>query len=550
MDVLSGLGGLVQHVPGLVARALYSIVLLVIAGACLYEVGHVWLDRSLQLRSFGFAKDGQDVPASGTTFARLLQQQQRALYGMYRGGRGGEQEIFSNPLDIRYINVGEIDAAALSDVKLEAQGVNIGSLLSSLRRWVSSPNEISGTVNQVGTAVYVVANWPTAPVPDSRETVDRSFTPLLPYSDIQTASFGLACWIFHAQLSARHAVFRTLTEEDFCAFSRAVQSFQIYLAARVVDPASAEGKKGLEAAKSTTGRLLEQKTTFPYAYKLSAYIQLEEKPLASLAKEDLDRVQGWLVEYLSRLEKFGGKDERSKARLDFLAARPAPAATPAAPPAGVATSAPRAGAGAAAPLAPGASLSAVDGMAASSICCIVERDGLRYILTTDYAVSGARLNDPVVSPALVDGGDAKKRVATVKFVFPRAPGAPGGGGVALALLENHVRYVNATPLGPIRGVGSPTKPGDVVRMVGRTSGTVEGKVLDPKVSAKAQQSLSFGDLLPVERISRPGDGGGTVVDSTNALVGLVYARSENVTLVLPVADVFAKLKLTLAADRP
>jgi hypothetical protein len=555
VEALNYFGGVLQQAPGFLARILYSVVLVILAAACLYEMAHVWFDRSLQLRNFAYVKDGQDVPASGATFARLLEQQQRALYDMYQGGRGGDQEIFSNPLDIRDINLGQIDASVFADVKLEAQGVNIGSLIAALRRWVSSPNEITGTVNHVGGSVYVTAVWLTAPVPDSQQTASRNFLPLLPYSDLQAASFGLACRIFYVQVGARHALFRTLSEEDFCAFSRAFQSFQNYLTARVADPNSGDLKKHLDLAKAITGQLLERKTTFPYAYKLAAYVQLEEKPLGSLAKEDLDRAQGWLAQYFAELDKYALKDERSKARFDFLAARPAPIPAPvaaAAPPPTVAPTAPTRVAPRLAPsVAPGASVSSTEAKSAASICCIVELSGRRYVLTADYTFQGEPLNHPVVSPAVIDGGDPKKPVAVLTFVYPRAAGQPGGGGVALAALNPNVRYVNTAAFGHINGVGPAPTVGSVVRMVGRTSGLVEGKVLGSQVSARLQveRPLLAENMLLVERISKPGDGGAPVLDSSNRLVGLVYGGSERVTLVLPLADLFEKLALSLPADQ-
>jgi hypothetical protein len=555
VDAFGQLGGLLNQAPGLLARTVYSIVLVIVAVACLYEVAYVWFDRSLQLRNFSYVKDGQDVPASGATFARLLEQQQRALYEMYRGGRGGEQEIFSNPLDVRSISLGQINVSVLADVKLEAQGVNIGSLVAALRRGVSSPNEITGTVNQIGNAVYVTALWQTAPIPDSRQTTLRGFLPLSPYPDLQAASFDLACRIFHVQVAAHHAVFRALSEDDFCAFSRASQAFQSYLSARGADPASAEAKKHLELAKGIATRLIERKTTFPYVYKLAAFVQLEEQPLTSLAKDDLDRAQGWLVRYLAELQKFSLEDRRSKERLDFLAARSAPAVAAAAPaptpPAVSPKDLTRTTAEARRRLTPGASLSPTDGRSAASVCCIVQRGNERYVLTADYAFPSAALDQPVVSPALLDGGDPKKPIGSVKYVSPRTAGQPGGGGIALVALGPAVGFANVAPFGPIVGIAPVPKPGARVRMVGRTSGAVEGKVLDTTADIKMQTgegSQMFQGMVLIERISKAGDGGAPVVDDHNRLVGLVYGGSERFTMVLPLAEVFDKLGLRVAAE--
>jgi hypothetical protein len=90
-------------------------------------------------------------------------------------------------------------------------------------------------------------------------------------------------------------------------------------------------------------------------------------------------------------------------------------------------------------------------------------------------------------------------------------------------------------------------------MVGRTSGAVEGKVLDSEADVKMQLSGGaqiFQGMVLTERISKAGDGGAPVVDDQNRLVGLVYGGSERVTLVLPLADVFDKLPLRIAPEQP
>jgi hypothetical protein len=55
-------------------------------------------------------------------------------------------------------------------------------------------------------------------------------------------------------------------------------------------------------------------------------------------------------------------------------------------------------------------------------------------------------------------------------------------------------------------------------------------------------------LVAAERISEPGDGGAPVFDAADRLVGMVYAGSEQVTGILPLASLFEELRLTLLAE--
>jgi len=95
------------------------------------------------------------------------------------------------------------------------------------------------------------------------------------------------------------------------------------------------------------------------------------------------------------------------------------------------------------------------------MCCSVELAGKRYVLTSNYALQAAPLDHPVVSPAVIDGGDPKKPIASLKFVYPRAAGQPGGGAIALALLEPHIRHANVPAFGLIREVAPPSALGAI-----------------------------------------------------------------------------------------
>jgi hypothetical protein len=95
-------------------------------------------------------------------------------------------------------------------------------------------------------------------------------------------------------------------------------------------------------------------------------------------------------------------------------------------------------------------------------------------------------------------------IAAVKFVYPRGPGQPGGGGIALAELENTVGHKNHVDGAvSISGVAAMPNPGAAIRVLGRTSGAVQGTVLEKlAVSAKQASPAFLADGL-VGRVCEP-----------------------------------------------
>jgi hypothetical protein len=102
---------------------------------------------------------------------------------------------------------------------IEAAGVNVTSILTTLRRWVRPPNEITGSIDQIGSALYVTANWPRAPRREGRKTEPRAFV-LSPQSSLDAASFDIACRIFLARIASADVVWKEVAENDFSCGGR------------------------------------------------------------------------------------------------------------------------------------------------------------------------------------------------------------------------------------------------------------------------------------------------------------------------------------------
>jgi hypothetical protein len=515
-------------------KALYTVVLLAIAIFCAREAWVVWFDRALQIGHFVATKDGADAANMADSFRRLVVQQQNVLFDVYKGAdaKPGEFRVSSGDvLTIHLSDLVRMPGSIVDSIKIEAAGVNVTSVLTTLRRWIVAPNEITGSIDQIGQQIYVSAEWANAPNPqDSRVTGRTLLVP--PQSTLQTASFDLACRLLFTRLPPTQSLFKDVDENDFCTFSRALAQFRSYVAARNVATNETETKAAnglLEIAGRLIDRLIAAKTTLIYAYKLGGYIELEV--VASVANADASVIEDADVqERLASLATRGGaiqvaENVRQVDAGTFLKTVSS-ALQEATKNAQITAGHPV--------LRPGASISAADSKTANSLgCFVVGRDGKKYFVSLGY-ILGA-VGNAVVSPALIDTAEIHREVGTVANV-DRA--------FALVAIANDLQVTNdqIKELAPYPSLGAE------VLLFGKTTGLSKAKVtaIEAHVRIDAERGpLMLDGLVQINRIGLPGDGGGPVLDSQNRLIGLLAASSSESSYVLPVKTFFDENQLTL-----
>ena len=88
-----------------------------------------------------------------------------------------------------------------------------------------------------------------------------------------------------------------------------------------------------------------------------------------------------------------------------------------------------------------------------------------------------------------------------------------------------------------------------VKKSGRTTGFTTGEILQVDVTANVQygpgQIARFTDQLMAGAMSQGGDSGSAVLNDNNQLVGLLFAGSENSTIINRIEHVFSSLGVTL-----
>ncbi|WP_139285852.1 hypothetical protein [Tardiphaga sp. OK245] len=536
------------------AKAFYTFILVSLAVLCLRETYLTWFDSTVHYGSFAATKDGLSVPATGDSFRRLIVQQQRRLYQLYRTEPGaaktGEFRAPGESIHIQSVSdLGDIPTSLLDELKIEAAGINVTSVLSTLQRWVRPPNEITGSIDQVGTAIYVTANWPDAPKREGNGREARTFVPPQ-QTDVDGASFEIACRIFLARIGSADPVWKDIGDSDFCSFSKSLVAFKEYVSLRdraVSDDDRKKAQDGpLARAQVEVQRLLASRTNLIFAYKLSGYIDIERSgiiPAANAAKikEMLDSAEGGFKEYLKRLIeiKAEARDADVQERITYLAARRGQLTQTAQTSAntkeflGAIEKIPRSRIGVAITTPhPGASIGPVDTAAAGTLCCFVkDRDGKHYLLTAGYVVGN--VGTMIVSPATIDEAPSRD-VGKVAAIVE-----------GIALIETSRTDLANTG---ITGVADMPKPGDTLKLIGRTSKSVSGTMIGIEKSSLFSMGSASGaeqDVIAVTRISSPGDGGAPVLDTQERLVGILMARSNEKSLVLPLKDFLDRNHLNL-----
>ena len=229
--------------------------------------------------------------------------------------------------------------------------------------------------------------------------------------------------------------------------------------------------------------------------------------------------------------------------------------------------------------------------------CYVKRDNQIYLLSNNHVIANtndAQLGEPIIQPGPVDGGrmpgDQISNLADyVPINFPGGGGVPGtpsdsmcavANSIATALnvgaqmvgsqarmqpittraTENLVDAALAGPIDPslvdynILGIGAidgirEAELGMPVQKSGRTTGYTTGVIQQIDVTVSVQYDFGrvgvFEDQLIAGPMSQGGDSGAAVLDMDKNIVGLLFAGSDNVTIMNRIQHVFGSLNITL-----
>ena len=224
---------------------------------------------------------------------------------------------------------------------------------------------------------------------------------------------------------------------------------------------------------------------------------------------------------------------------------------------------------------------------AGTLGCLVRKDGETVILSNNHVLANSNAaapGDAILQPGPIDGGrypdDQIAELldfAPIRFIEPEPPSDCSTARAVIAFLNaicggigsktryrivrqqvetNLVDAAIARPLDPasvsdelleigaIQGVAE-ADLGTAVKKSGRTTAFTTGEILQVSVTVDvdygAGRTARFGDQLLAGPMSQGGDSGSAVLDDANRLVGLLFAGSDNSTILNRISHVFAAL---------
>jgi hypothetical protein len=222
---------------------------------------------------------------------------------------------------------------------------------------------------------------------------------------------------------------------------------------------------------------------------------------------------------------------------------------------------------------------------AGTLGCLVKKGGEFFILSNNHVLANsnaAQVGDAILQPGPYDGGrfpddhlanleafvpisftGGSSKCSTARGVadflnsLARALGSDARlQAVTTQAEDNLVDAAIARPLnpaevkdeileiGPLSGVGSGVL-GMAIKKSGRTTGLTTGEIQQVDVTSTVQygenKTARFTDQLLAGAMSQGGDSGSAILDTQNRLIGLLFAGSENSTIINRIEHVFSAL---------
>ena len=318
------------------AKVLYSGIIIGVMVLLGTELRRLWFDRKLNVGAFRFSENGEDKPTLGRAFAVQVLNHHRNLSYLLQQEAKRRSTSSETPPSAQTPALHEHTCwptetlpiadpkSALADVELSVQGINIKQILTTLRQWLSTPNEIHGFVDKTGSSVRGSAQWPRGPARRSGDLVDGQVFEFSGQPETSPAAFQVACAVIWAQAAGKQQDLADVRQADFCEWAVAWSEFVGLRdkAGRIDALASADIARVKQLREFTT-RLIATGSQYPEVFRLRADL-IDLLPSADKTNDDLAQIQEDRTTYTVRTDPEMRKLPRDIVRLAVVAqARPA-----------------------------------------------------------------------------------------------------------------------------------------------------------------------------------------------------------------------------------
>lgn len=161
----------------------------------------------------------------------------------------------------------------------------------------------------------------------------------------------------------------------------------------------------------------------------------------------------------------------------------------------------------------------------------------------------AKIGDPILQPGAADGGLSSANVLAKLMRYYTLDEAPQANEVDCALarpIKKELIAPGILGIGLVSGV-SKAAAGMSVKKSGRTTGITEGQIRAVNVTTSVNYGqgrvLKFANQIFTTKMSEGGDSGSLVLDANNKAIGLLFAGSDQGTLLNPIETVLKVLKV-------
>jgi hypothetical protein len=307
-----------------IAKLIYSALLLGLTGILLRELWSVWFDKTIYVGRFDVVSEtGKDDSASAVFPKRIVSAQAilAQQFNDYQTRRTADA-----PSDATYVLPGMtpllLPPEALAGVDITVQNVNIRQILTAARKWFLAPNEVAGNVAVREGSVLAVVDWPRAPRLDDRQPGLNRF--LVPgQASEQAAAAYIACSLSWARAASLDTKVAAYPRAQFCDFSAALGD--LYgLAEKASSPSGIDAKEAALVRKRA-GQLRAHygsEAVFPELYRLRADL-LDLLPEGERKPGELVEAQEDRLRYAMLSPRLRDLPEEEKRLAALALARPA-----------------------------------------------------------------------------------------------------------------------------------------------------------------------------------------------------------------------------------